>query len=520
MSILLEYAILGILLIAIVVLVIDKFINRNKYKKLEEALERVASGNYSQLIDGDKSSLDKNSHYFNKIIKTLRTFVAEVAASGEKTAINTNIITDNTDDIYQKMKDSAFSMDQLSTQFQDQAMAVQKTNELTAEMVNGFDNILNNVSEANNQTTDVLKTIEDNLSVFDELDTMVKENTDVSIEIDGYMSELLEKFNKIKNIADMVRSVSDNTNLLALNASIEAARAGDAGKGFAIVAEEVKKLAEESSQHADEIDELISNTMSDVAAVKDGIGKSSQSMMETSKKSEMAKADFSSTLNKTKKTADDINAIYQMVNSEHERVNEIGKLMNIASSFLQTATASMQESTATIQEELELEESIYYRLKDLSSMTKEVQSLSHEFSMNFEITEQTKKNIQYGIEGLRKIAKRNDMQTLLSKNCDKEMQQELEDYKIYETLNLFVEDGSTIGVGVSEDIRNIPNFKIQDFHGKFAHREYFKQAIKGQDYQSDVYISTDSYNYCVAIAVPVKINAKNAGVIMADVLIG
>ncbi len=376
------------------------------------------------------------------------------------------------------------------------------------------------MENANEKTAAVLQTIEGNLSIFDELNSMVKQNTEVSIKIDEYMTQLLEKFEQIKKIADMVRSVSDNTNLLALNASIEAARAGDAGKGFAVVAEEVKKLAEESTHHADEIDELLATTMNGVEEIKEGIAKSSKSMLETSKISENAKSEFEGTLSQTKETTESIRFIYDMIREENDRVVEIGDLMVKASAFLETSTASMQESSAMIQEEFMLEESIYKQLHGLADMTQEVQQLSNEFSMKFEITAEIKSNIKAGFEGLREIAKRSDIKTLLSRNCDSEMQKALSEYKVYETLNLFMDNGSTIGVGVSDDIKNTSGFKIQDFHGNFQHRDYFKRAIQGEEYQSDAYISTDSYNYCVAIAVPIKSGREVLGVVMADVLIG
>jgi len=73
------------------------------------------------------------------------------------------------------------------------------------------------------------------------------------------VNSFVEKFKEINKIAEFITGIAQKTNLLALNASIEAARAGDAGKGFAIVAEEIRKLAENTSKSAAQISEMISS---------------------------------------------------------------------------------------------------------------------------------------------------------------------------------------------------------------------------------------------------------------------
>ncbi len=100
--------------------------------------------------------------------------------------------------------------------------------------------------------------------------------------IENNMNQLAEKSSSIENMVSSITAISEQTNLLALNAAIEAARAGEAGRGFAVVADEVRKLAEESSRAAEDVGKIAVEITGSIAALKQNIQHTAKEVKEGS----------------------------------------------------------------------------------------------------------------------------------------------------------------------------------------------------------------------------------------------
>ncbi len=127
----------------------------------------------------------------------------------------------------------------------------EKLEKIAFDVINSSDTSLNLVKES-------IGSVEEILTMIDELNKVVEESS-------ARIKELVDLSGQIEEFASVISSISKKTNILSLNASIEAARAGDQGRGFAVVASEVRNLASQSAKSSKEITDTILKVQSSVA---------------------------------------------------------------------------------------------------------------------------------------------------------------------------------------------------------------------------------------------------------------
>jgi len=275
----------------------------------------------------------------------------------------------------------AQAVEEVAAASMDQARYSDSITEMThalGEKILEADQLASKMLELSHSTSELSQK---GIQIVSNLDSNMAENIRISKEVNGEVHDMYNHLRNIEQTVILIDKIANQTNLLALNASIEAARAGEMGLGFAIVADEIRKLSEETERAAKDINEMVNTiegkaqtvvtTMDDVESIvrlqEDAVNSTKGVFNDTSRLIGMVV----SSVEKVKKHTNDVN------DSKKTIVSAIDQI----SSLIQETTASTEETSASMEEQAAAIVEIENNTEMLSSIAQKLHSDINKFKI-------------------------------------------------------------------------------------------------------------------------------------------
>lgn len=288
-----------------------------------------------QLKNGDfKLNIDNSRLHKDEIGKIYRAF-EDIAVTLNRTIARTISISL---ELQKNSKELNSSAQAVNTGAQDSEQRAVTIAAAADEMVSTTSNIAKSCHEAQETSEDTKNYTDDGVSNVRAAVTRIKEQAEYTKESAAKVLRLAEQSSKVSSIVNTIEDIAAQTNLLALNAAIEAARAGEAGRGFAVVADEVRALASRTAASTKEISAMVVVIQSDSEDATKSINESVSQMQEVA---EQASA-LEETLNTIRNSVNGVNTqIVQIATAAEEQINATSEI----SDNLQTISTVAQQAT-------------------------------------------------------------------------------------------------------------------------------------------------------------------------------
>ncbi len=370
--------IISFLLVAIVINVATNMTFKKLIDRINKEMVKAGQGDFSHMIEAeDTGVVGKISDVVNSIIGEMRSLVENFFSMSSLIVESTDKVRNASEMASKAMGEIAVTVDQIAKGASSQAGDAQQG----VFLVDKLSEQITLVYKSYNSVTDDTKKINElnsiGLQSVKVLRDKSKENHNTTEKIFSVVEKLANSAKDIGSFVESIESIAEQTNLLALNAAIEAARAGEAGRGFAVVADEVRKLADQSRQSTEEINVLMKSIEEESVLAIESMG----IMKEVSAQQNVAVNEtdsaFSDIANAINSIVLKINEVNQAVTKmQNDKTEVIAAIENISAVSQETAAFS-EEMAATSEHQLKY----IYDMKEASGTLDElVRELSDKLS--------------------------------------------------------------------------------------------------------------------------------------------
>ncbi len=342
-----------ILVLGVIIVAVIRGIRRG-IEGVTADLDELAKGNLTIELPDERTlgtdeigRIQKSSITLSKKLREVMTQSHRMAE--ELTAAGTDL-ADSASQASQASDQVTDAVTEISKGAVAQAESVENAVGNTDEIGKNIEAITGNVNEMDSYSEEMKDACDKAMA---SLEKLIRQSDDVKAsvrEIGDTINSTNESAKTISAFTQAITDIATQTNLLSLNASIEAARAGDAGRGFAVVADEIRQLADQSSESADKIKSIVERLLADSASSVSVLEKLNESFGVQGEQLDSTKANMVSMSGNVTSVKDTSTSISKQVSALNEAKNSLMEIISDLSAISEENAASTEETNASMEE--------------------------------------------------------------------------------------------------------------------------------------------------------------------------